>query len=457
MSKINWNLDQLKFELSKRKNVKSWMITEENIERRERYFMSDQGHFAIDQDRSIHSRNISLRIFVHLSNPDRQGEMTKKLFTSMPLKPQIDVAIEAALQTDHQAWELPNQLPSEIPNYLTTDPKMGEDLDRVMVELTQRIEASVKKKRKTEFNSSELFLSVHHSDLHLSNGLSHRTSQSRIYTESAFSFSQLGADKKIHSDEFLTTQWAVHLDHLALEKLFDSTANHAEKSLDVIKPETGKYSVIVDSEVLSTLMHGHLSQLRSSNAYNGLPFIKPGSDFISNAKGDLLSITLDPTLPFGADTTAISDYGNLQSPLKLVDKNRVLASSTDKQHGDYLKISPTTTRGNLVIDPGALSYQELTQYSPIVIEIIQFSGLFADANSGTFSSEIRLARIYDNKKKTVSYLKGGSLSGSIQENFQNLKLSNEMVNRAHFSSESHHGQGYYGPNHALLSDVSIVG
>jgi hypothetical protein len=88
---------------------------------------------------------------------------------------------------------------------------------------------------------------------------------------------------------------------------------------------------------------------------------------------------------------------------------------------------------------------------------LQFSGLFADPNSGTYSSEIRLARLYDNESGKVTYIKGGSLSGSFAENLQNARFSKNRVKRAHFSSNSSSGEGYYGPEFALLGDVSIVG
>jgi predicted Zn-dependent protease len=457
MSRSTWNLDQLKSELSRRKEVKNWIITEENVHRRERYFMADGQHLMIDQDRNVHGRTISIRIFVHLPQPGRQGEITKKLFPSISLKTQIDSAIESALQTDHQVWELPVEVPKEIPLRETTDPRMAEDLSQVMTELTQRVQKSVNKQRETTFNSAELFLSVHHRELHLSNGLTHRNSQSRIYTEAAFSYAKAKPNHQVQSDEYLTSQWAVHLDHLPIEKLFDEASENAQHSLDVVKPFTGKYAVLIDAEVLSTLVHGQLSQLSAGNSYNGLPFIKPGSEFIPSPSGDLMSITLDPSLKFGANTVSISDQGMIQAPLKLVENNQVVATATDKQYGDYLNLKTTTVRGNLVIEPGTLTYQELTQYAPVVIEILQFSGLFADPNSGTFSSEIRLARLYDNQRRTIRYLKGGSLSGSVSDNFKGLRLSQSRVNRSHFSSESAFGQGYFGPEHALLSEVSIVG
>lgn len=454
----HWNLDTLKRELGSRPEVKAWILTREHVHRRERYFMMDGKAMILDQDREVSSQGLDARIFVKLTQkPGRQGEISKKLFTTMPLAPQLDSAIEAALQTDHQAWDLPTALPNKLEPLQTADPRMAEDLEAAMTTLTNRVEVAVSKRRKTQFNSAELFLSVHDRELHLSNGLSHRSSQSRVYSEAAYSFTKPGDDGKPRSDEYLNTRWAVSLDELPLERLFDETSDRAEHSLDVTKPQTGQYPVIVDADVLAVLFNNQVSQLSSANAYNGLPFVNSGDEFVQGATGDELTITLDPTLGFGADTTAVSEQGVMQKPLRLVDKNRVVASCTDKRYSDYLSRAASTTRGNVVVEPGPLSYAELCRHAPKVVEILQFSGLFADPNSGTFSSEIRLARLYDNERGTVTYLKGGSLSGSFNENFKRARLSRERVKHAHFSSNGASGQGYYGPEYALLSDVSIVG
>lgn len=452
-----WNLDQLKSQLTQRKEVKSWIVRQEHVHRRERYFMLDGKALIADQDREVHSQNIHLRLFVNKPVAGRQGEISKKLFTTLPLGDQIDSAINAALQTDHQAWDLPTEVPSNTPQLKTTDPRMAEDLERVMNEATSRVENSVAKKRDTMFNSAELFLSVHNSELHLSNGLTHRASQSRIYTEAAYSYSRTSKDGKPESDEYLSARWAVNLDDLPIEGIFDETSERARASLDVAKPTTGRYPVIVDSEVLAVLFQNQISCLSSANSYHGLPFVKPGDSLIRDAKGDLITITLDPSLEYGGDTTAMSETGLLQAPFKLVDKNKVIATSTDKRYADYLKTNATTIRGNVVVDPGNSTHEQLTRHAPRVVEILQFSGLFADPNTGTFSSEIRLAKLYNNETGEVTFLKGGSLSGSFTENLRDARFSSTRVKRANFSANNSQGDGYFGPAYALLSDVSIVG
>jgi hypothetical protein len=151
--KTNWNLDTLKRELAGRPEVKAWILTREHTHRRERYFMMDGASAIIlDQDRDVSSESLEARIIVRLPNPARQGEITKKLFASMPLAPQLDSAIEAALQTDHQAWDLPSELPPKLAPLSTADPRMAEDIEAATGQLTDRIQASVAKKRSTEFN-----------------------------------------------------------------------------------------------------------------------------------------------------------------------------------------------------------------------------------------------------------------------------------------------------------------
>lgn len=446
----NWNLDELKKELKSRADVKGWILTQENTHRRERYFLMDGKAPAIDQDREVHSQSVEARFFVDIGKPGRQGEIAKKLFRERPLKPQLDAAILAAKQTDHQAWALPTAAPADIPQTKSCDPKMAEDLQGSMDEVSHQVLREVLRGRNTQFNSAELFMSVHHRELHLSNGLTHRSSQSRMYVEAAYSCQEGGK-----SDEYLHTAWTISPQDVSISDLFSEASERAQISLDTKKPHTGKYFVLIDADVLAALFGGYVQHLYASSEYLQLPFKDPGSEFIPGARGDLITLKLDPSLEYGAVTTGVSDQGVVQKPLVLVRDNRVEATATDKQHGDYLGRASGTYRGNVVLQPGKLDHDQLVQAEPMVLEILQFSGLFANPHQGTFSSEIRLARLYDNQTGKVSIVKGGSLSGSIPENFRHARFSSETAKKAQFDYGS--AAGYFGPKYALLSEVSVSG
>lgn len=443
---MNWTLEQLKNELSARKDVKGWIITREDLHRRERYFLMDEGKLAIDQDRDVHSQNTNIRLFVGIGKPGRHGEITKKIVTERAIAPQVDSAIAAAKETDHEAWELPTDFPTSIPEVKSYDPKMAEDLHGSLEKVTSEIISAVEIKRKTVFNSAELFMAVQDRELHLSNGLVHRSKQSWMYLEAAYSYAKEG-----RSDEYLQTAWTVTPRDVSVTKLFTEASERAAISLETKKPVTGKFSVLVDAEVLAKLFNSTTFLLSAASEYLNLPHKKPGDDFIPGATGDLVTLRLDPSLDFGAETLGICDQGIIQRPLTLVEKNKVVTTAIDIQHGKYLNKKPGTYRGNVVLEGGALDFNQLVQAAPKVLEILQFSGLFIQETSGTFSSEIRLARLYDHTSGTVSVIKGGSLSGSISENFKNAHFSKNRVKR----TES--GRSYFGPEYALLNDVSVVG
>lgn len=455
-----WTLDQLKSQLNAHARVRGWVIHQETVQRRERYFLMDGPAFSIDQDRSIRQQNVTVQILVRLDGEkgaSKQGSVNKKFFKAIPIAEQLESAIAAASQAEQAIWELPKSFPKDLPLVRACDPHMAEDLESVVREMSTQMQECALQKRSARFNSAELFLSVHDRELHLSSGLTHRASQSRIYAEAAFSFERRSPQGEALSDEYMTTRWAVGRDQMDIKDLFSETAERAEISLDTEKPKSGAYSVIVDADVLAVLMNGQVSQLSGANSYHGLPFVKPGSPIVPDARGEKLTLTLDPRREFGADSGVFSEQGIFQDKLELVKDGEVCATSADQQYASYLGIKPTTVRGTVVLSPGKLSHEELVKASPQVLEILQFSGLFADPNTGTFGSEIRLARLHDNRTGKVTTIKGGSLSGSIRDNFKDLKLSRETTLHAHFESAKLNGQSYQGPKYALLNDVSIVG
>ena len=456
-----WTIETLKsllVELRDSGQIRDWVVHVEHLHRRERYFLSEASHaFSIDQDRETNQQGIALRLLVDLKEKvGKQGEVYKKLTLNQSLSAQVERAIASAMQTESDFWTLPSQLPTDVPEVESFDPQIAEDIEGALRLLTLEIEKCATRTRSAKFSSSELFLSVIDRETHFSFGRVHRHRQTRVYLEAAFSASAQQQNGELLSDEFLGTRWSVALDPSSVEQLFDEVAENATHMLQVETPVAGEYSVIVDSEVLLRVLNEHLSQLSGANIYHHLPHVSPGQELIPGAEGDLLTLTIDPTVRMGADTTALSDDGFIQKPITLVEANRVVASLVGGQYSQYLGVPATTTRGTVVVSPGSLSYEEMRQSAPKVLEVLQFSGLFADGNSGTFSSEIRLARLHDRESAKSVYLKGGALSASVLENFKGLRLSQELVHRQHFESGQPGGEGYLGPRYALLTGVSVA-
>lgn len=462
-----WNITDLIQSLKSQPQVKDWIIHHTHLHRLERYFMKEPSlqtvthdqSLILDQDREVKAETIELKICVKLDKANRQGEMSKQLTQHEPLAPQLESAIKAALKTDHQQWNLPDNIPHELPMVATADPAILENIHQTLNEVSDRIRFTVAQEKKSTFNSSEIFLVSEQTENYLSNGLRFRSRNTKAYVEAAFSYQTTG-NQPVISDEYLATSWSVDLEELPVESIFKSAANRVREPIEaahIQKPKTGTYSVLIEKDIASSLLNSIVNQLNSGHDYQHLPFIKIGDDFIQGAhEGDLLTITLDPTLEFGGSSQAIDEYGVIQKPLRLVDRNHVVGSVTSKRFSDYLSKPITTSHGNIVVQPGTRSYEELITADNLVLEILQFSGIFIDGSLGTFGSEIRLAKLHDRQKGGFTWIKGGSISGSIQENFKRALFSKKCSKHAYFEPKMK-PQGYFGPEHILLRDVSVVG
>lgn len=452
----NWNFEELKNLLANKTNIHGWIFDKRKVRRRERYFLADNSQLAVDQDRDVTSTECSIQLFIRSARVGFQSEITAQLYPSLPLAAQIDQAIKSAAQTEFKAWSLPAAVSTALPKYLSADSRITEDLEGALRSLTAEITKAVAKTRRSQFNSSELFVSYQECDTYLSNGMQYSSASTQIYLEAAYSMTAALPDGRSEANEFMSTRWSVNLENLKVEEFFDEVATKAEVSTNCRAPISGLYPVIINHEALSALLDSHVTQLSAASLYLGLPTIKSGEEFVQGAHGgDLVNLRMDPSLPYGASTIAVNE-GVAQYPLELVKNNVVVSNYCSKRYSDYLGIALTTTCGNWVLECGSASYSQLCQAAPQVIEILQFSAINPDSATGTFSSEIRLAKLYDNTKGTVTYLKGGSLSGSMKDNFSKVRFSRESATRSHFDYGSS-AVGYQGPAFALLNDVSIVG
>ena len=447
---FSWTLDDVKADLNANPKILGWILTDEHTHRRERYFLRDDKKPATDQDREVNAQSVDVRLFVDNGKRGRQGEITKRIHHGAPLRDQIDSAVAAASETDHARWTLPARVIGEIPEVKSFDPSVVEDLEGAMQSITKEVLRASALARETRFDSAELFLSAHDREVHLSNGLRHRAKKTRVYLEAAFSYAE-----GERSDEYLHTTWAVSPTDLSVANVFDTASERARLSLETAKPTTGTYSVLLDADVLSSIFTQTFSQFSGGFQYLSLPHKKPGDQWIPGATADLLTLELDPTLEYGASSSAVSDQGLVQKPLTIVEANEVRETALDQQYSQYLGKSSTTSIGNLVLSGGSKSASELRGLDDRVLEILQFSGLFVNANTATFSSEIRLAKLHDRKTGTFQVIKGGSLAGSLSENFKKAYFSKERVKKS--VVDYGHATGYYGPEYALISNVSVVG
>jgi predicted Zn-dependent protease len=431
--------------LIQKKNVKNWIFIEEVHHRHECYLLCEGGASVVaDQERFVETH--ACVIHLHVAKPhQKQGQISQNFFLNQPLEEQLDKALALAQETTVDAWELDQTLKTISPIPMHDPALHNPDLMHTIIETIQK-----EFKQTSLFHSAECFISSIQKTIRYPSGWEVKALKTRCYLEGAFSGTH---PKTGRSDEFMDTLWITELKDLSIPSFFKTISHHAQAIVQTEKPPSQSMAVLLPIHVLSELFHSAITHVSAWNAYHSLPFKKVGSTWIEKPTQDLMTITLDPSLPYEAASIEFSEQGHPQTRLTLVHDNIVLHSMTDLQMAASLQQKPSTYLGNLIVEPGTVSVDALRQYS-LYLEVIQFSGLFIDPVSMTFSSEIRLAK-YVHEGKTI-YIKGGSLAGNFFENFTQVQFSSEVGKYTHFHGNQFLGTTYIGPQYALVQNVSII-
>ena len=185
-----------------------------------------------------------------------------------------------------------------------------------------------------------------------------------------------------------------------------------------------------------------------------------GDSVLKNEKqggSDKINITLDPTIPVMALTTPFTNEGMKPIKAEIIKDDIVKEQIIHNRIGQYLGKIPNYIYGNMIVSLGDMTKSELLNSVDECIEIISFSSLLISSNTLTWSSEIKLGKLYK-KGKFESMVKGGVVSGDIKENLMNFKFSNSEIKINEVSQGFSATKGYIGPDCMLIkSGVKVVG
>ena len=429
-----------------------WALQEREEDRQEFYLIgSPTDRVALDQSREVHNKVFRLKVYIGKEG-GKQGAAESPLFPKLSLESQLNELERKAHLGTEKSWQFPQKWEEGAREPQKVYLPLKEDLAGCAYQIYQDLEKAIKSCGKGEFNSAELFVIRDKKRQTLSTGFDSQELGSRIYGEVCFSETE---KKTGLSEEFLVTRWVAHPEQLDFNDMCSESADSAAASLKTEKPEMGEYHVILRADVLNTLFHDVFSQLNAWQKYYQLPFMEKGSELIPGFKGTPFTLKLDPLRDFCFASGTYSGEGCLQKEMALVERNIIQANPTSSQMSQYLDQPTTTVTGSLVLEPECVhKASELRRLRPKVLEILQFSGLFSNEMDLTYSSEIRLARLYDNERGREVFIKGGNLSGHFPTNFANVVWGGAQV-EDNGESYSSGGTSYVGPEYALVDSVSV--
>jgi predicted Zn-dependent protease len=412
-------------------------------------FEASRGLYA-HQTRQVIDQGCGLTLYVAVG--EGLGLASATLVPHQDLEEQIRYVMELALQTTNQAWPLAKPPAEAYPEVLTHDPEILADPEAAFATIEAQVREEAQKDPELRLNSAELYLNLRELARVTSTGISTSKTVTDLYFEAAFERAGRENDQEVHE-----MRTGVMLADLKIPEFFRRCGEQVRGLTESVEPPTEEQAVIVvHADVISQFVEALREHAAASRRYMDYPCFKVG-DLVADKPADQLNLSVDPLIPGMAASSAYTADGLAARGGVFLAKGRVAEDFVDQRFGHYLGREPNRLAGNSVLEPGKAGCDELFQSAPRRMDILTFSSLLIDEDTLTWSSEIKLARLYA-PDGSFRLVKGGVASGNLKQNFSDALFSSE-TERINFPGTSYHGaRGYLGPECMLIkSGVSIAG
>lgn len=234
------------------------------------------------------------------------------------------------------------------------------------------------------------------------------------------------------------------LDRAALaEEVSRKLHEAAERATATPTKKTKGINVFLTGGDVEEFFSFYYAQSAAQMAYHKMSSAKLGEDFMKDATGDRVTMTLKPLLENSTKSAPFDSDGVKLSDVVVFDKGVMKAWHGSLRYTSYLNAPTTGSVQNFEIAPGSKSLAELKKEP--YIEILAFSDMSMDDLTGNFGGEIRLARHFDGEKTTV--VSGGSFTANAFEVQKTMMLS----------AESEQNNSFKGPKAVMFRNVEVLG
>lgn len=212
---------------------------------------------------------------------------------------------------------------------------------------------------------------------------------------------------------------------------------------NAIKPDNKiACNIILNAQEILELMWNFANDLYYHNVYSNSNLYKRDDLIQDDAKGDLLNISLKSEIKGCSESIRFDSTGFRLKDVNIINNGKIMNYHGSYRFAQYLNEEATGALPCIEVECGNLSCDEL-KHDPY-LEILSMSGLQVDLYNDYIGGEIRLAYYYDGN--CITPLTGISISGSLKEALNNMKLSKEATT---FSI-------YKGPKLALFKGINII-
>ena len=366
------------------------------------------------------------------------GESSLTLDPGDDFGSRINRALDMAQLPANEPFELPDRF-QDYHGVSARDASAFTDPFKRLKDVADEIESSAFEER-VVVSSSEVTAEDREVLFHNSRGLHAARKESEFFID----FVLLAADQVGREVESNGYRRAGRLKELEPAGMVREYASFARDTLSAVEPPSGIVDVVFTHECLDTLFQWFVAQSGGPSAYHGWSRFREGEPVVPDPKGDRLTLVSDPFLAGGLKTRPFDENGLPQKRVEVIRDGIFQRRPVDKRHADYLELPATGAFANLVVSAGSRPLESLMRPKP-VLQCVQFSTFEPNPISGAFSGEIRLG-IWHGQDGSQP-VKGGSVSGIMEQAFQEAYLSTETVRR----------ETYLGPGAVKLCRLSVAG
>lgn len=436
-------LSKIKDQLAKRKaDITGWQIRESQ----KTSFQSFLAKEEPESRRAVHTISYWISIYQKRRSSNSAETLGLSTFKVTPvdfsqLEKRLDDAVFAAKLVSNQPFELPEQ-PSTIPQVAIADPTLNET---TLNELENRLKAAVAREKGIRLSSAEFFIDQIETRLLNHKGLDVRQKGTTIETEFIL---LCRSDAK--ENEYIERYERRYRKDFELEQQVAKSAQFAREATVAVLPKTGAFPVLLSEEPLDRLFEPLVARASARLKYNKMNNSTMGASILDGgeAKGDQVTLWLNNTLDRAPGSFLFDSYGTPAQRVCLIEKNRLKNFLADKRYADYLSLPVTGEMGNLEVEPGSKSFDELkasVAAGKPLYHILAFSAFEPNSITGAFSAEIRTG--YEISRAGVRPIKGGSVTGVLQKDLLDAHLSKERIQREHV----------FVPKGILFQNLTIAG
>ncbi len=402
-----------------KKQISLWQIME--IRRQ-----SDQSFLALMERecvRSVDSVIYDVTIYRRRKNVLGLSSFRIASGEEAELDKRLEEALFSANLVSNQPFDLPKTA-GKVPPVQIADPSADASC---LILFEDRLKAAVAKEKNTRLSAAEFFIDRISSRLINSHGLDLQQQSTMLHTEFIL-LSKSGGKEK----EFISRYTRRFVQDFDLEKEVAESAQFARDATQAALPKTGTFPVLLTEEPLDHLFDPLVAKASARLKYNKMLQAKTGDAVPpGKIKGDAVTLWSNPLLPRSVGSYGFDSYGTAAHRVCLIERGKLKSYLADKRYADYLSVPVTGSLGAVEVAPGSRSYASLLDPkkwgSDRIYHLQAFSAFEPNAITGAFSAEIRAG--YEITSKGARPIKGGSVSGVLDEALTDVYLSKEQVQR----------------------------